>query len=194
MLYDAFPAIEVKWRFTGVEQRRTSCELCGHDIAHVYYARSNTGAVIGVGCDCINTLLDPDERGKVELFTRRMNRAAAQWSKKLPAPKDGETRDQYIVRRVTEMGNARAASNAYAAIGHQGFTDARLTARNEHKAELDDLRSKITSNYSAESNAYMQRISEIENAAIDKLHAQVEAKYKANRFDFNRQAWEVRKI
>lgn len=194
MLYDAFPAIEVKWRFSGVVEGRTSCELCGHEIRRVFYAKSNTGAVIGVGCDCINTLLDPDERDKVELFTRRMTRAAAQWRKKLPAPKDGETRDQYIARRVTEMGNARSAYDAYVAIGWNGFQCAKKSAIDEHQAELTELRNKIVSQYSAEAAAYHKRFSEIESAAIDKLHTGIEGKYKSNRFDYNRSPWEVRKI
>lgn len=89
-----------------------SCEHCGHAIKEVFVITNGT-VTMNVGSDCVVNLVSPLERSASELITKRMSRAASQFRKNEPAAKQGETRTEYINRRVAEMANAFKAYNVW---------------------------------------------------------------------------------
>jgi hypothetical protein len=179
------------WRVTGVSVGRTSCESCGHDIANLYHLRAPTGETMIVGSECVKSLaesVDIDFDIKIE---RRLNRAARQWRDNNPPRKTDETREQYINRRLSEMGNAWAGFKLCVKLD---FMKVQAVAEVEHAAELAALKAKITSQYSAEFDAYVAALRSIDAEAVNKAHSAIEAATGANRFDYNQPAYKVRKI
>lgn len=182
------PTGNVTWKLVGyIAEGCDSCGMCGHDIRRVFIIASNTGVVKHVGSECVNHMLNADQRQRVELLDRRTTRAASQWRKKLPAPLDGETRDQYIARRVDEMDHAQAAFKATIAIDFHKYANDQLKAK---EASLPPYGERFTKQWATAAEARKQ----VQIAAYDELHRGIEQKYKANRFDYNRPIWEVRKI
>lgn len=90
-----------------------TCRLCGHGIKRLFYVRDLNGATFVVGSECVEALLGVEDKTKVELMTKRTNRAARQWKAQEPRARDGETQVDYINRRVAEMTNARRAYNVW---------------------------------------------------------------------------------
>lgn len=186
------PPKPVSWRLVYYNPNgRNSCGLCGHDIKREFHVMSSTGERRIVGSECINTLLSPDERPKVALFKRRVSRAERQWREKLPLARDGESREQYISRRVTEMANARRAFNA----SLNRTTE--VTARRErmfaeNKQRIQELWDQRRATGSRE---YDELLQSIYRDAENPILSEIEATYTANRFDFaHKAAWKVRAI
>lgn len=99
------------WTFIGVTEGRSSCEECGHPIRWLFTIRNSEGVTKQVGSECVVHLL-AERAWDAASLNRRLNRAKAQWKQQKPAAKDGETRTEYIARRLTEMSNALAAHKA----------------------------------------------------------------------------------
>lgn len=92
-----------------------SCQHCGKGISNVFIIADESGSTMTVGSECVKLLtegsLTTRETGLAE---KRAKRAARQWldfHKGNSAPKKlaNETREQYINRRVAEMGRVGAA-------------------------------------------------------------------------------------
>lgn len=170
------------WRLVSFEQRERptgTCDLCGHDIAQIFYIQSDD-VRRAVGCECINTFLTPDDRNRADLLKRRANRAAKQWREKNPAPRDGETRPQYIDRRMREMDNAMRAYKA----------SLKLDVNKFRMAALRDIKDQFEGVSYAE---WCRVASETERNVLDLMYGRLEQQYNANRYDFNRPIWDVRK-
>lgn len=199
-----------------------TCQACGHEIKHVFVIRNHNGAMMNVGSECVNSWLAPDERNKAELIERRTNRASAQWRKKDPKPRDGETRTDYINRRVAEMDNAMKAAKAWGgmfartslyelarrSLAQKGVEDPSRTLRySRHTAGEFDLVNErdghegkyqvscpACQRQEAEHTKARQEYEAARLAEIERITAEFEAKYNANRYDFERVMWQVRKI
>lgn len=198
-----------------------TCQACGHEIKHVFVIRNHNGAAMNVGSECVNSWLAPDERNKAELIERRTNRAAAQWRKKDPQPRDGETRTDYINRRVAEMDNAMKAAKVWAGsfarmslhslAGHnlksQGIEDPYHRRFSPHTAGEFDLVNEreghegkhsvacpMCQKQVAERDAEFAIYRDAVQTEIERITTEFEAKHNANRYDFQRVMWQVRKI
>lgn len=184
------PKPTVTWRLSGYNANgHNSCYLCGHDIKREFHVQSNTGEHRVVGSECIDTLLSPDERNKVELFKRRASRAAKQWKDNLPVRRENETREQYISRRLAEMPNARRAYNAYLAKSTE------ITANHTRMfRECDERLKALFKVRSATNREYDNLIQKVYFDASNQILLDIEKNFTANRFDFVRAPWEVRKI
>ncbi len=97
---------------------RHSCESCGHTpINNLYFVQLDTGKEIIVGAECAEKLLGYSSS---VLLTRYINAAKREWKQQKPAPKEGETREDYLTRRVAEKLNARKAWQAWKEIERSG--------------------------------------------------------------------------
>lgn len=161
-----------------------TCDNCGHDIAQLFHIHEvDTGRKMTVGSECVSFLLAGQDFASAELMKRRMNRAAAQWRKQQPMPNSGETRTDYINRRVAEMGNALKAHHVWTA----------------EYATLFQARGTFggwSTTYDMKVQARGKRLGiYIERADIKWRHLhRIARKLNANPFDFTRPTWDVRKI
>lgn len=173
----------------------TSCESCGHYIKEVFVIQSGE-TVLKVGSDCVNQFLSQDAIATVELITRRMKRAATQYRKNEPAAKSGESRDEYINRRVAEMGNARAAFNhihkmvgTKSKINENGIINRFMCMYMPTFVKPEGYHEKFV---------YLEQWREIQGWLGAKRYARnmdrIGKMFNANRYDFDRPVWEVRKI
>ena len=180
----------IKWRFSLCVEGNDSCQLCGHGIKRLFYVVSNTGEMKIVGSECVESLLGGDYRSEIDLANKCANRAAKQWKDKTPAIREGETRTEYINRRVKEMSNARKAYNAFIAKARE-IEAARVRLSKEFDAELRDLWSMRP----ATDKEYEALVYKIRRDAAESVLAEIEGAFSANRFDFvGRAVWDVRKI
>ena len=167
-----------------------SCDHCGHDIRQVYVIADEAGAQMQVGSDCVRMLTARTEAyATAERWEKRFSRAASQWraaqsKPNYPQPMAGESREQYINRRVHEMARGLAAGKAwhahynkmFQARGHIGLIYARMW---DLKVVLRAERLGLT----------------IERTAVIRRHAERHARrWNANPFDFRRPIWELIKL
>lgn len=182
---------EQQWTFVRYEltESRRECDACGTNIKHLYHIANGEQRMV-VGSECVNQWTAPDQRGDARAAERRANRAAAQWREKRPAPRDGETRAEYINRRVEEMGNAFAASKAYNAIL------AKHRAPNLTFVARDMLRrqGKGPNLWRATREEQDRWHEEHVKPLSRNLMQQLVDQYNANPYDFARPLWDVRKI
>lgn len=179
-----------------------TCENCGHAIAQVFYVHdTDTGAQLAVGSECVVHLLTGEEKQTADLLRKRMQRAAAQWRKNEPARRNREVRTDYINRRVVEMGNALKAYKAWAAL----MSDPRLRqggsaqrASKFAKRFLERCGVEVPKANSSEYLRYYTLVRWVSEAysshLYDKLHRRIEKQTCANRYDYTRAIWDVRKI
>lgn len=188
-----------------------TCEHCGHAIKETYWIKDpETGITMKVGSDCVIQLVQsPDVIKSVQRQTARYKRATRQWKAQKPPAKPDETREQYINRRVLEMGNALTAFRHSPELQ---YTKLRKVAA-ERLAERGIVYPLSEPHYLVEgvcmeghekSYVVCPRCNEIERKQksywqaecdeLEKLRNEFDAKYQANRFDWNRAIWDVRKI
>lgn len=152
----------------------TSCASCGHAIRWLYTVRLDTEVEMVVGSDCAMALLSKEEADQLR---KRARAAAAQWRKKEPGPLPGESREDYINRRIAEMSHAFKAWQVYVALlTEQGGGMRTIVMRilKEHHIPLteENIRGGISDYYRV-----------------------IEQRYGANRFDFaGKTAYRVRRI
>lgn len=213
------------WYFAGVTTEPTSCDHCGQAIKNRYHLYNGLGGTMIVGSDCFQHFLNDGESDKATQAVKRMNRAASQWRKQTPKSRDGETREQYISRRVAEMGNAQKAHTAWC--GKWGQGSFYWTVDKQVKAQLpyfpqgmeawtfrhwkgDGIKQAWNVNglhegtsthdcwlcqqQAAVKKAYGEWQHTLHQAIAETITSEFETQYNANRYDFNRPVWEVRKI
>lgn len=206
------------YRLIRHENGKGSCEHCGHGLKSLFTIANEDGEQMVVGSECVRHFLAADQQQTVALIERRVKRAGTQWRKQTPPRKPGETRAQYINRRLAEMDNARRAGIAWA----QKFrgqsihlmAQADLEERGLHmpKSSRFEMYWRHTSNGAVNEKhghaghyAKCERCAEI--AALQDAWSEVllynrvqeiidehAAEHSANPYDFNRPFWEVRKI
>lgn len=194
---------EITWAYIGgyYNEKGDCCDNCGHPIKHVHQIKSSTGVVRKLGSDCINTLVDSIQRTQIEKVEKRLKAAANQWRKKTPLPFPQETREFYIQRRLMEMGNAWNGYKAFLAAPRTEWSYNGWTAR--HQRVLNRLfrlngvtvpDQKACSAYSefADNRRKIER--EICERQNNRAHSRIERRTGANRFDYQRASWEVKKI
>lgn len=216
----------ITWTCVSVEHNEAGdgCENCGAGIKNIFVARSNTGATLRVGSECIQTLVSGSSSAKeivvIDVLTKRLNRAISQWRKQLPSALPNETREQYINRRVAEMGNAWKAYRALCALPRETFgyswkrdeKDKRIVERYLRMNGVNDpkFRKSFSDCYTREEkDAYwidkeiQERYStlriELSRDLQEKRHERLTSafarKYGANPFDFTgRYASQVQKL
>jgi hypothetical protein len=167
-----------------------SCDHCGHDIRNVFVIEDESGRIMKVGSDCVMMLIGRTETAAdVNRYQKRLERAARQWrdAKKrrdFPQPLAGETREQYINRRVSEMTNALKAGKAWTAYYNAKF---------QPKGHIG-LGWSVTWDMRVEKRAKRLGI-KIERHTVIQRHVQRHAKkWQANPFDFKRPIWDLVKI
>lgn len=206
------------YKYIGYANYAHTCEHCGHDIAHVYTIRHiQTGVTLRVGSECVLQLLDLNERPVFEREQARRKRAASQWRTQKPAAHEGETREQYIERRVCEMSNALAAFKAWSGLFGRGVTLYSLAIKSLQESGVEDpsiygrqphytypdSREIVNPGHEGYSHncplcqqqeglkkAYVEMVREEQEAVVRRF----EEKHQANRFDFNRAVWNVKKL
>lgn len=92
------------------EHTSSNCEHCGREIKNRYTILFTDGEnkyEMVVGESCAKTLMG--EKFSDSPLQARRKKAEAEWKKQTPKPRSGETKDQYITRRITEKGNAYTA-------------------------------------------------------------------------------------
>lgn len=193
---------EGKFRFLRVEQLATvssHCENCGHAIAQCYFIEHiDTAQQMRVGCECVVLLLLPGQKISFDLARRRLNRAEAQWTRQVPAPRAGETRDQYINRRIREAGNALDAHKEWTA------TLANDTLESMAEQALKKQRYQNPLHYcfgkppSEETRQQRKGLIAAWDALLDieckAVIRRFEEKWCASHFDFSRPTWEVKNL
>lgn len=155
----------VTWKFVCITQQSATCENCGHAIHNVFHIISSEGTTREVGSECVISVLSPDQTAQAKTAERRLTRAMRQWREQKPVARPNETRDEYIARRLNEMGHAQAAFHAALSTDFFGISNREYRASKTPMADV-----------------------------FNRLHAEIEQKYAANRFDYNRPSYEVRKI
>ena len=179
-----------QWHLTGYHYLETgvdSCQLCGHPIKQLYYVATADGHHKTVGSECVRGLLADDTRYTVGLIEKRAKRAARQWKDAKPAPKDGESKGDYVNRRVAEMANALSAYRVYGKRARE-IDKAYKALCKQHADESRAL--FLAGDVEAQSAVYTR----LWHEASELIFAEIEASCGANRFDFHRAVWEVRKI
>lgn len=176
----------VMWKLVGyTPEGRDGCHLCGHDIKRLFHVQSSEGKYMVVGSECVESLLDVDDRAKMDVQIKRTNRAGRQWKEQKPAALEGENRESYINRRVAEMYNARLAFNAYISTPHHKIRAKRDEIINKKREYLASLP------LSARDKALYDITTEANEWAI----TDIETRFQANRHDFvNQSAHSIRKI
>lgn len=121
---------------------RHSCQSCGHTpINNLYFIRTDQGTELIVGTECAEKLLG---YSSATVLARYVNAAKREWKAQKPAPRENETREDYLTRRVAEKLNARKAWQAWKEIergyycGWSGFRAVarrRLAERGIHQPE-----------------------------------------------------------
>lgn len=182
---------------TQLEIASGTCENCGHAIAQLFTIQDDeTKRVMTVGCECVVHFLSGDAEMTADLLRRRMQRAATQWRKREPAPKYGETRADYINRRVAEMANALTAYKAYAVAKNPDYI--RRSDRFVRSFMKRNGVEKPTDIYSAEYDRYRWLFSALssyyQNRKFRSFQDRIAKKHNANPYDFRRPIWDVRKI
>lgn len=87
-----------------------ACQHCGKTgIKQVVVLSDDEGNTIEVGSVCAIELCIDDNREAVMMWKKRADRAAREWKNERRDPVDGETKEQYVARRIIQMGNARNA-------------------------------------------------------------------------------------
>jgi hypothetical protein len=194
--------ITITWMCTGVayNEKGDCCDNCGHAIKTVYYAKSSTGETRKFGSECILTLGDPSQKTQIEKTEKRIKTAAAQWRKQTPAPLANETRESYIQRRFIEMGNAWNGYKMFLATPRKEWAY-EWTARHQRVLNrllrINGVVTPDAKNYSVHSefaNARHKIEHEICERQNKRVHARIERLTGANRFDYWRASWEVKKI
>lgn len=90
---------------------RHSCQSCGHTpINNLFFIRTDAGAELMVGTECAEKLLRLDDAKRYIAAAKR------EWKQQKPQPRDGESREDYLTRRVFEKLHARAAWQAWRVI------------------------------------------------------------------------------
>lgn len=180
-----------------LEKPTASCESCGHAIAQCFYISDENGKQMVVGSECVNTHLSPSDQS-AKKQQQRLSRAAAQWRKQKPEPKDGETRTQYINRRVEEMSNAMGAYRAWAVLFTRGRTF--YTVGIERLKAQGIIDPRVYSFISAPDWAIEQRRAlacEYDRMVQDEYKqfvTEFECAHKANVYDFNQPSYKVAKV
>jgi len=190
----------------GKGQHLPSCQSCGHPIKQLFTVKTDKGGVMVVGIDCAEMML-----GKVQLkeqqITKRFNAATREWQKKTPKPLEGETKSQYINRRIAEKGNAYTAWQGYQRIVHQHNSQGLL-----HLAAESILKGRgvfyPNTSHRCDKNAEYGKCQACQvlkeqveswytarNAAQDEIAEITEKQYQAHRFDFiGKAAYQVKGI
>lgn len=213
------------WVCTTVEHvggQGSSCQHCGHGIKNVFYIRNvETGATMEVGSECVKHFVTlPDEVFSAKRREARVKRAIRQWNANKELRKPGETREEFINRRVREMANALAAFSAMNAwfgrkhsvswgihqaakqwLRDNGYYDleGRRTSEDHHEhdkdhngehPEFDYIKCSVCAQQKALYAAQRRNFQMAREAVLQEFADQ----HGANVFDFNRLVWEVRKI
>lgn len=117
----------------------TPCESCGHDIKWNYVVRLENGARQTVGSECVKPLCG--ETADAQRLSKRVRAAERQWKAGSPAPREGESRAEYVNRRLEEMANARHGWDEYRRVLRGGllhlFAESDLQRRGERKPGRD---------------------------------------------------------
>jgi len=174
--------------FQHIEGREgDTCEHCGHDIKQVYTIQAEDGTRMRVGCECVVTLTARTAAcTEAMVIDRRFKRACAQWRSNKPLRRDGETRGQYIERRMAEMANAKAAAQAWTAESVRYFANKRLMyGWADSFAQRVERRLRQTGAY---------RNVDVARAIYERHVERIARRYGANPFDFMRPMWDVAKI
>ena len=179
-----------------------SCESCGHDICWCYVVKLDDGGTMTLGSDCVASLLDPTAG---QLLKKYANAAAREWLKKVPAPRDGESRAEYINRRIAEKTNARRAWQHWKALatdGGYGWRSQRFTAeqrltnrgvtnpkgRKSHYYHCHTYQCRTCAEAIAAVPAYDQAVRD----ELSTMLREIEDACHANRFDFvDKPAWRI---
>jgi hypothetical protein len=165
-------------------RRLPFCDHCGHSIRVLCeIEHAETGQRMTVGTDCVRSFVSPPQAETAERVAKRYQRAARQWRSKMPLPLEGETREQYIARRVSEMGNALPAGREWMHWAAKSVPDRcfRINARARRWFGLG-----------YQHNPYYWPF---DYPVINsRKHQRIERKYGANRFDYTRPMWELKLI
>lgn len=166
-----------------------SCDHCGHDIRNIFVIEDKSGKQMKVGSDCVIQLTARTQAHTDSVrWQARIERAAAQWrdaKKKLhyPQPLSGETREQYINRRINEMSRALDAGKAWSMHYSQKF---------QSKGHIGGW--SWTWDMKVEQRAARMGV-KIERTQIIRRHLERYAKkFNANIFDMQRPIWELVKV
>lgn len=178
-----------------------ACDNCGHEIKRLYTIKG-AGQRHVVGSECVIILCG---RAAVDRTERRAKRAATQFRKNTPPARPGETKADYVNRRVREMANAMTAYKAFlsferGAFEHQSFKLARRAARIwklPHEVN-DRFRWVACRCQDWEHNGVLLPNLCNRHLRLHQLRAhymrRIARKYGANVYDFDRPAWEVAKV
>lgn len=186
------------------------CESCGHDIKWKYLIELDTKATMTVGSDCAETMLSKDV---LETLKRRTNAAKREWRAKLPTPRENETREAYIDRRLTEKSHAVVAWRGYQSLVRRlnpGYGLLHLSAvrvLNDRgvfdpggfphgKVQwCDDVDDRRDCKACQELDRKRAEWELAKKATQEELLLQIEQEYLANRFDFLGKAiYDVKKV
>lgn len=176
--------------FTHLEGKGSSekplpcCDNCGHDIRNIFTISDEQNRHMRVGSECVLLLTaNTDAQIEAAKITKRMERASRQWRENKPVRLDGETREQYINRRISEMANAMIAHKYFQAEHAKLFTP---RGYNGYWSWTHDM--KV-----AERGQKMGL--KIERTAVIKRHSdRIAMRFRANPFDFRKPTWDVAKI
>lgn len=201
---DTSAQVTVIWKFVGVIEERGSCEMCGHEIRWAYIVTSSDGAMRKVGSDCIWHFVTGDERTKAERAVKRYERAKREWNTwqkfvngdlatrrelrgKAPRAKHGETRSEYIERRVKEMANAKKGfALALSVFDRRGGATLGWGKRFRQMISDGEITVPEVRDYRDEGYFDYQRIvSFYETIYYNNIRAEIEAKTGSNRFDWS---------
>lgn len=196
---------------------KAGCEHCGTGIVHGFIIQDEFGTQMRVGSQCMQHFVTEDSSSSyaASKLDRRVKRAGNQWRSQKPPRIEGETRKQYINRRVKEMGNAISAAKAFqrkykgsdfyfaadqVLKGWLGFDYIQESRKWQHR-NIDGI---LNEDY-GHKNEYpcpgcrrkdelSQTIQQLKQEARDTLYRQFEQEYQANRFDFLKPIWDLKKV
>ena len=181
-----------------------SCASCGTPIHNCFVIETDEGGEITVGSECAITLLGAFG---VRTHETDIKRAMREWRKQQPAPHEGETREDYITRRLAEREHAKRAWQAWQAMktrdafgaSHRNTARRRLAARGirdpydvayTHRRihDVRDDNCALCLSLTEEFRVWPQLLAQEEEA----MAAEIEQRYRANRADFvGVPAWRV---
>lgn len=172
-----------------------ACENCGHEIKRLYRIRSTGGELMTVGSECVTLLC-----GRISIINKteaRAKRAASQWRANKPERMKGESKADYVNRRLREMANAMNAHKALIQFERRDFPQLYFSLA-KRAARIFNLPHTVNERYGYVTCKCQGDLLCHVHLLRHQFHAhyanKLGRKYGANPYDFNRPAWEVAKV
>lgn len=169
------------WKFVSHYEGAHTCENCGHDIKQCFVIESDAGAQMVVGSDCVESFLAPEHQPTFKTYERRRKRAESQWRKNIPEKREGETRSEYVARRISEMGNAKKAYKAWAEISNNRRLGKETVASIALRRLEERGETAPAQRYGDAWWAWSEKVRREENAILDE---KISIPLNANRHDY----------